>query len=348
MKKRVVAIALAMSASLLLAGNNTYKYEVTPVMGGVLPEGNLNLENYFTYGLTMGINLKNNMFNQVEIGYLRSDNIKYENSNQKTDFNRYFIDLVKNYKLNNKTSLYSLVGVGYESLNNNQFDNKDSGFANYGLGLKYKVKENLFLKGEVKDEVKFSHGDNNLIYTVGVGIPFGKVAQETAPRKVVLPPVVMAPKVIQKVTPKKIIIKDSDGDGVIDAKDQCPNTPKGVKVNSVGCPLQITLKLNFGTNKAVIKPEYDKKIQEYAKYLVKMQKIYKITVKGYTDSIGNAKYNKKLSFLRANAVRDRLVSLGVNPEDIKACGCGEDDPLASNATKKGRSENRRVVIKLSK
>jgi len=66
MKKRVVAIALAMSASLLLANNTSYKYEVTPVIGGVLPEGNLNLENYFTYGLTMGVNLKNNMFNQVE------------------------------------------------------------------------------------------------------------------------------------------------------------------------------------------------------------------------------------------------------------------------------------------
>ncbi len=348
MKKRVAAIALAMSASLLLANNNIYKYEVTPVIGGVLPEGNLNLENYFTYGLTMGVNLKNNMFNQVEIGYLRSDNIKYDNSNKKTDFNRYFIDLVKNYKLNNKASLYSLVGVGYESLNNNQFDNKDSGFVNYGLGLKYQVKENLFLKGEVRDEIKFSHGDNNLIYTVGVGIPFGKVAQETAPRKVVLPPVVMAPKAIQKVTPKKIIIKDSDGDGVIDAKDQCPNTPKGVKVNSVGCPLQITLKLNFGIDKSVIKPEYDKKLQKYAKYLVKMQKIYKIVVKGYTDSIGSVKYNKKLSFLRADAVKDRLVSLGVKSENIKAVGYGEEDPIASNNTKEGRKENRRVVIELSK
>ncbi len=389
--KKIVAIALALSATLLLADNSQYKYEFTPMVGGVIPEGNLDLENQLTYGGSFGINLDSSkIFDQVELGFLRSSSVDYDNSNLDTDFNRYFVNLVKDYKLNNKTSLYTLVGVGYEDMSNEQFDNKSSGFFNYGVGLKYKLKDNLFLKGDIRHMVKFSHSDNNLLYTVGIGIPFGAVAQPEAPKKVVLPPkdsdgdgVIDSKdrcphtKPGVKVdkngceldsdgdgvldshdkcpnTPAGVMVDrngcplDSDHDGVIDSLDKCPNTPMGVKVNKDGCPLEITLRLNFDTNEAVIKPEYDQKLQEYAKYLTKMQNEYKIEVKGYTDSTGSEDYNKKLSKMRAIAVRTRLIQLGVNPDRIIAKGYGESDPIASNDTEEGRYQNRRVVIELTK
>jgi OOP family OmpA-OmpF porin len=71
-------------------------------------------------------------------------------------------------------------------------------------------------------------------------------------------------------------------------------------------------------------------------------------VKGYTDSRGSAAYNKRLSKMRAFAVRTKLIQLGVNPEKIRAEGYGEENPVASNDTKEGRFENRRVVIELER
>ncbi len=392
--KKVLIGLLLLGATFLFANNSMYKYEFTPMVGGVIPEGNLNLENQLAYGGSLGINLDSDqIFDQIEIGYLRSDNVDYDNSNLKTDFNRYFFNFVKDYKLTEKTSLYGLLGIGYEDISNEQFNNKSGGFFNYGLGLKYKIKHNLFLKGDIRDLVKFSHADNNLIFTVGLGIPFGAVAQNKAPKRVPLPAV--APKdsdhdgVIDSMdkcphtrpgvkvdkngceqdsdhdgildshdkcpnTPAGVEVDkngcplDSDHDGVINSLDKCPNTPAGVKVNSVGCPVKLTLRLNFDTNMAVIKPEYENKLQEYATYLKKIENFYNIVVKGYTDSRGSDNYNKKLSYMRAISVRTKLIQLGINPDKISAKGYGENDPVASNNTKEGRYQNRRVVIELSR
>ncbi len=390
--KKIVLVALALSSTLLLADNSQYKYEFTPMVGEVVPEGNLDLENHLAYGGSLGINLDSKqVIDQIELGYLRSDNVDYDNSNKQTDFNRYFVNLIKDYKLNDKTSLYGLVGVGYEDLSNEQFDNEDSGFFNYGIGLKYKVAKNFFAKFDVRHLIKFSHSDNNVIFTAGLGIPFGKVAQPEAPKAKPLPVLKDSdgdgvydkddkcpntPKgvsvdkngcpldsdhdgVIDSLdqcpnTPAGVAVDkkgcplDSDHDGVIDANDKCPNTVAGVKVNSVGCPVSMTLRLNFDTDKAVVKPEYMSKLKEYANYLKKVDNYYDITVKGYTDSRGSAAYNKKLSLMRAYAVRTKLIQLGVNPKKIKAEGYGEANPVASNATKQGRYLNRRVVIELSR
>ena len=367
--KKIIIATLALSSVLLFADNSQYKYEFTPMIGEVVPEGNLDLENHLTYGGSLGINLDNEkIFDQVELGYLRSSGVDYDNSNQDTDFNRFFVNLIKDYKLNNKASLYSLVGIGYEDLSNEKFDNEDSGFFNYGLGLKYKVAKNFFAKFDIRHLIKFSHSDNNVIFTAGIGIPFGKVAQKEAPKAMPLPkPVkkVATPKDSDKdgvydkydkcphskpgvTVDKNGCPLDSDHDGVIDANDKCPNTVEGVKVNSVGCPVAMTLRLNFDTDKAVIKPEYLSKLQEYASYLKKVDSYYDIIVKGYTDSRGSAAYNKRLSKMRAFAVRTKLIQLGVNPQKIKAVGYGEDDPIASNDTKEGRYLNRRVVIELKR
>lgn len=73
-----------------------------------------------------------------------------------------------------------------------------------------------------------------------------------------------------------------------------------------------------------------------------LAKVYSITVIGYTDSTGDAKYNLGLSERRAQAVRDYLVSLGVPADKMRVLGRGENDPIASNDTKEGRAQNRRV------
>ena len=69
-----------------------------------------------------------------------------------------------------------------------------------------------------------------------------------------------------------------------------------------------------------------------------------IIVEGYTDSIGSDAYNLRLSERRAQAVRDYLIELGIKPSRITTKGYGKARPVASNETKEGRAENRRVEI----
>lgn len=70
----------------------------------------------------------------------------------------------------------------------------------------------------------------------------------------------------------------------------------------------------------------------------------KIRVEGHTDSLGDAATNLQLSELRAQAVRDALISLGVAAERVTALGMGEDFPIDSNEDEAGRARNRRVDV----
>ncbi|MDH4019888.1 MAG: OmpA family protein [Xanthomonadales bacterium] len=70
----------------------------------------------------------------------------------------------------------------------------------------------------------------------------------------------------------------------------------------------------------------------------------KIRVEGHTDSLGDAEANLLLSELRAQAVLEALVSLGVASERISSLGMGEDFPIASNEDEDGRARNRRVDV----
>jgi general secretion pathway protein A len=72
----------------------------------------------------------------------------------------------------------------------------------------------------------------------------------------------------------------------------------------------------------------------------------KITVIGFTDSYGNAVYNKQLSKYRADMVKNYLIGQGISPANIKAIGKGPQNPVGSNETIEGRQKNRRVEIKV--
>jgi OOP family OmpA-OmpF porin len=67
-----------------------------------------------------------------------------------------------------------------------------------------------------------------------------------------------------------------------------------------------------------------------------------VTVIGHTDSTGPDDYNMKLSVRRARAAADYLESLGIDSITVK--GMGETQPIASNKTREGRSQNRRIEI----
>jgi len=74
---------------------------------------------------------------------------------------------------------------------------------------------------------------------------------------------------------------------------------------------------------------------------------YEVTIVGHTDSVGSNQYNFKLSKKRAEAVKAKLLEFGLAEDRILGIeAMGEEEPIASNDTKEGRAENRRVEFKL--
>jgi OOP family OmpA-OmpF porin len=69
-------------------------------------------------------------------------------------------------------------------------------------------------------------------------------------------------------------------------------------------------------------------------------------VVGHTDAVGTDAYNDKLSVRRAQAVRDYLVSKGVDAGLIDVQGRGKKDPVADNKTEAGRAQNRHVEVEV--
>jgi outer membrane protein OmpA-like peptidoglycan-associated protein len=78
--------------------------------------------------------------------------------------------------------------------------------------------------------------------------------------------------------------------------------------------------------------------------LLKDESQRNIIIEGYTDSIGAEDYNRELSERRATAVRDFLVSTGIDPRRTSVRGYGEEHPIFSNDSENGRRENRRVEV----
>jgi OOP family OmpA-OmpF porin len=138
---------------------------------------------------------------------------------------------------------------------------------------------------------------------------------------------------------------DSDGDGVTDDKDQCPNTPKGEYVDKDGCTLKLTLHINFAFDKADIKPEFKPDLDQAAAFIKRNTEVPYILIAGHTDHTGTVEYNQELSEKRAQNVRQYLIdNYGIDPDRLGARGYGKSQPIASNQTEEGRYENRRVEI----
>ncbi|WP_237360165.1 OmpA family protein [Vibrio marisflavi] len=96
------------------------------------------------------------------------------------------------------------------------------------------------------------------------------------------------------------------------------------------------------------KPNSDisKKLSQISK-LLQENKNGNIKVVGYTDSIGNKKYNLNLSLKRANEIANLLIEKGVVRNRLIIIGKGENNPIASNNKKEGRVKNRRVEVFLT-
>ena len=161
---------------------------------------------------------------------------------------------------------------------------------------------------------------------------------------------------------------DDDGDGVLNSRDKCPDTPKGTPVDATGCPIVtpapepvaapvvlpkeeiITIRdVHFEFNKATLTPGDKQQLDMVATKLKTEAPNVQLHVSGHTDSVGSDAYNQKLSQKRAQSVTDYLVSAGIPRASFASVeGDGEGRPVADNKTADGRALNRRVEIKINR
>ncbi|NOX43169.1 MAG: OmpA family protein [Gammaproteobacteria bacterium] len=142
--------------------------------------------------------------------------------------------------------------------------------------------------------------------------------------------------------------KDTDSDGIADANDDCPGTAAGTVVNDRGCVLRANIGLEnvvFKINTAQLSPGSLNILDNIAKTLQENQHL-QLEVAGHTDNTGDHQYNVNLSTSRAQSVRQYLVDKGVAADRLIARGYGPDKPIASNDTREGRNQNRRVELTL--
>lgn len=151
---------------------------------------------------------------------------------------------------------------------------------------------------------------------------------------------------------------DTDGDGVLDKDDKCPNV-KGVASNN-GCP-EVVIKeeavkklenfakaIYFNSGRTSFRPGVKGKLDLMAGIMNEYPKV-NFSIEGHTDSQGREASNLRLSERRAKAVVDYLVGkAGISSNRLSSKGFGEAYPIASNKTRDGRAQNRRVEIKVVK
>lgn len=106
-------------------------------------------------------------------------------------------------------------------------------------------------------------------------------------------------------------------------------------------PSGLVLDVQFATGKATITSESFARLDSVVEYMTH-KLTAKIEIAGHTDNVGKKAANKKLSQQRADAVRDYLVSKGVDADRVKAVGYGDAKPIAPNDNEEGRQANRRI------
>jgi len=280
------------------------------------------------------------------------------------------IDAMLNYAFGSgKLQPFISAGAGYTWIGEDRFntyalesgddDEVGAGTLNGGVGLKYALSERFGLKFQATYKHSFEdYLTKHFQHTLGVTYKLGKI----------IPPVV---PVIDTdgdgvadendLCPDVAGLKefagcpDSDGDGVPNSLDKCADnetgTGKGCKepVKTIEVPVApstLSKIVYFDTDKA----DLDNNSKAIIGDIVKLSENgsqYSIAVSGYTDTVGGANYNKSLSLKRANAVKEYLASRGISVNNITIESYGEEKPAAPNTTREGKSLNRRAELTIN-
>lgn len=334
-------VALAIMLALPVISAQAVEVTVTPLVGMQVNDIESVEQPDAVLGLAGGFKLTPRL--GVEAEYLRAE---LDNSDQQAaSVNGYLV--LGNTEASFQPYLLAGLGINQKSLS------AESMLANGALGAFYKFSDALALRAEGRLTYPFDSEDWRATALAGLQVTFGgrnmpavpvPPPAEPAPAPVVAEPVV---EPVRAVVPPPAPV-DTDGDGVTDDMDQCPNTQAGVVVDAKGCPQYVTedlkmeLRVFFDTNKSNVKDQYKGEITKVADKLKEFPEA-KAKIEGHTDNKGARKLNERLSLARANSVKSMLVSeYGIAADRMSTEGFAYDRPIAPNTTVEGRAMNRRV------
>lgn len=121
---------------------------------------------------------------------------------------------------------------------------------------------------------------------------------------------------------------------------------QGFELTDEGWAFGLSGKVLFGSDVESLNPQSTEIVERIGKALLGVG-IDRVRVDGHTDASGKETYNEQLSLRRSNSVGKVLSSVGMKEQNIQVRGLGSSEPVASNDTATGRTENRRVSIVVS-
>ena len=355
--KKLLLIPALMVSTLTFATD--YNWEITPSVGYHIPDDDKVIDD----SAVVGAALQYNGFDypiKPEIQYLHTDADTKTVGTPDTTIKRLILNGVYSFDKIENIIPQVKAGVGFE--NRDYAGSHHNALLNVGAGVKIPQTDNLAIKLEaMRIFNKTPLHDDATILLAGLNYAFGAKAQAPIPAPVdgdddkdgVLNSIDKCP-----TTPAGKTVNadgccpvdgDDDKDGVLNSVDKCPNTSSNVtKVDTEGCAVEVNLHVNFKFDSFEVTQDSMKNIKDFAEFMNERTG-YKAEIQGHTDSSGPEAYNKALSDKRAKAVAELIVSEGnVEASRLTSIGKGESEPIADNATKAGRAENRRTVAKIIK
>lgn len=328
---KVLALSAVIAALSAGASADNHKFEVRAEGGRVFFDEAL--EDANTWGLGFGYVLNENWTLEAVASKWDSET---QDVGLDVDGTQYRLDALYNINTESLWRPYVAFGIGDQDREwtTTDYSERDT-LLNLGAGVKRALGGNWEFRTDVRAFNSLDNEYTDLALNAGISYLFGG-----SPAPV-------------KAAPAPVVEKDSDGDGVLDSKDQCPDTPSTHKVDAVGCSLKLTetvaieLNITFDTAKSIIKPEFENEVAKLATFMNQYADTV-VTVEGHTDSQGSDAYNQKLSQSRADSVKAALITKhGIAADRVNAIGYGEAKPVADNMTAVGREQNRRVVGQVS-
>ncbi|MBW2368113.1 MAG: OmpA family protein [Deltaproteobacteria bacterium] len=187
-------------------------FSITPMVGKYIFEGIQDIKDSPIYGLGLGYDLTDRWTAEAVFNFVDAE---FEQPDFDIDVWVYRFDLLYHFYDSNRWVPYVAAGLGGINIDPDVGKSEDEFAVNWGGGLKYMLNESLALRGDIRHLLLFADDHpSNLSATVGLTYRFGA----------------------KKAAAKPLAPADSDGDGVLDPDDRCPDTPAGVPVDSNGCP----------------------------------------------------------------------------------------------------------------
>jgi len=233
-------------------------------------------------------------------------------------------------------SVFAKAGLGYMKNDSDvNYDRIHDAHILLGAGLEYGFSNGFALRAEAE-----FFDEDSQFYSVSVLKRFGKTSK--------IP--VAVDESVDIAVINKAVNEDSDGDGIVDSRDQCPATKEDARVDNSGCEIADIIVLQgvqFKTGSARLKGVSRSVLDGAATTLLRYPDML-VEVAGHTDSVGSKHSNQRLSLNRANAVRQYLLGKGVSAENLTARGYGDTLPVEDNNSVEGRAANRRVELRILK